>query len=175
MGELGAVRRVMDGCFGEAGEAERAEWLEWTVRNYVALERLHQPPYGEYAVEVRDTGEVIGAVGIVPSMGPFGVLPGFRERGWGDPGGRFTPEVGLFWAVVPEQRRRGYAVEAARGVIGFAFGEMQLARVVATTEFDNEASIGVMRKLGMRIERNERGEPGWFQVVGVVSSGGIAI
>jgi hypothetical protein len=39
---------------------------------------------------------------------------------------------------------------------------------VATTEHANIASIGVMRKLGMRIERNSLSEPPWLQVVGVL-------
>ena len=31
----------------------RREWLEWTVRNYVALARLNQPPYGDRAVVMK--------------------------------------------------------------------------------------------------------------------------
>jgi len=41
-------------------------------------------------------------------------------------------------------------------------------RLIATTTFDNVASIGVMRKLGMRIESNPRPEPAWLQIVGVL-------
>ena len=48
---------------------------------------------------------------------------------------------------------------------------MRLARIVATTEHTNAASISVMRKLGMRIEVNPGSEPEWLQVVGVALSG----
>ncbi len=44
---------------------------------------------------------------------------------------------------------------------------LYLGRVVATTAHDNQASIGVMRKLGMKVERNAFDEPPWLQVVGV--------
>jgi ribosomal-protein-alanine N-acetyltransferase len=103
-------------------------------------------------------------VGLVPSLGPFGLLPS-----WPQPGRRFVPEVGLYWAVAPAFRRRGIAAEAAAALAGHAFAELDLARVVATTERDNVASIGVMRRLGMRVEENPEPEPAWFQVVGIMS------
>jgi ribosomal-protein-alanine N-acetyltransferase len=45
-----------------------------------------------------------------------------------------------------------------------------LQRVVATTTYNNAASIRVMQKLGMTIERNPLPDPPWFQVVGVLES-----
>jgi len=41
---------------------------------------------------------------------------------------------------------------------------------VDTTTYDNVASMGVMRKLGMRVEKNPFLEPPWLQVVGVVEN-----
>jgi RimJ/RimL family protein N-acetyltransferase len=71
----------------------------------------------------------------------------------------FTPEVGLFWAINSAHRRSGYATEAAAGLAKFAFEELHVERVVAMTEHSNLASIGVMRGLGMRVERNPQAEP----------------
>ena len=99
--------------------------------------------------------------GLVPSMGPFHLLPSWAGR----PGG-VSFELGLFYEIAPEHRRRGYAAEAARALVDHAVGAMGVARVIATTTHDNEASMGVMRALGMRIERNPRPDPHWFQVVG---------
>jgi RimJ/RimL family protein N-acetyltransferase len=144
---------------------DRERWLEWTGLAYEQLDELRQPPYGERAVELRGSGELIGLVGLVPALGPFGVLPS-----WPQAGRRFRPEVGLYWAVAPEQRRRGFAAEAAAALIACAFADVGLGRVVATTEHTNVASIGVMRRLGMRIERNPEPEPAWFQVVGVLDA-----
>jgi RimJ/RimL family protein N-acetyltransferase len=144
---------------------DRERWLEWTGLAYEQLDELRQPPYGERAVELRESGELIGLVGLVPALGPFGLLPS-----WPQAGRRFRPEVGLYWAVAPEQRRRGFAAEAAAALIACAFADVGLGRVVATTEHANVASIGVMRRLGMRIERNPEPEPAWFQVVGVLDA-----
>jgi [ribosomal protein S5]-alanine N-acetyltransferase len=145
------------------GEPEPG-WLEWTAAGYHQLAQLHQPPYGERAIALRESGELVGMVGVVPSMGPFSQLPGFDATG--SAGARFRPEVGLFWALAPQHRGNGYATEAAAAVIEFGFAEMNLARIVATTTYDNEASIAVMRRLGMTIASNPLPEPSWFQVVG---------
>ena len=146
-----------------AGGVE-AGWLEWTVAGYHQLEQLHQPPYGERAIVLRATGELVGLIGVVPSMGPFRQLPGFADRAVG--AARFRPEVGLFWALAPAHRGNGYATEAAAAVIERCFAELNLERIVATTMHDNHASIAVMRRLGMTIAANPLPEPPWFQVVG---------
>ncbi|HEY3765134.1 MAG TPA: GNAT family protein [Gaiellales bacterium] len=144
---------------------DRGAWLHWTGDGYAQLAELRQPPYGERGVELRDSGELVGLVGLVPALGPFGLLPSWAGAGSGN-----RPEVGLYWAVAPAHRGRGIASEAAAALIAYAFAEIGLARVVATTEHDNLASIGVMRRLGMRIERNPQPEPPWFQVVGVLDA-----
>ena len=145
------------------GEPEPG-WLEWTAAGYHQFAQLHQPPYGERGITLRETGELVGMVGVVPAMGPFSQLPGFDASVL--EGARFRPEVGLFWALAPQHRGNGYATEAAAAVIEFGFDELNLARIVATTTHDNEASIAVMRRLGMTIASNPLPEPSWFQVVG---------
>ncbi len=70
----------------------------------------------------------------------------------------------------PDHRGRGYATEAARALVDFAFGPMRLARIVATTEYDNGASQAVMRHLGMRMHENALDQPAWFQVVGILDN-----
>jgi RimJ/RimL family protein N-acetyltransferase len=82
---------------------------------------------------------------------------------------------GLYWAVAPSQQRRGYATEAGRALIDHAFGRLKLDRIVATTTYDNVASIGVMQKLGMQIDRNPYPDPPWLQVVGVLSHPSLSI
>jgi hypothetical protein len=56
----------------------------------------------------------------------------------------------------------------ARALVDHAFEHLRLERLVATTTYVNAASIAVMRKLGMRIERNPYPSPPWLQVVGVL-------
>src|SRR3954451_15337950 len=149
--------------------ADRARWLAWTIADYEQRALAHQPPYGEYAVELVQTGQLVGLVGLVPSLMPFGLLPGYRIRGIEN-----TPfaiaEVGLFWAIGTAHQRRGYASEAAAALITFGFEVLHLARMVATTETSNAASAAVMRHLGMRVERNPEPDPFYLQVVGVIDN-----
>jgi RimJ/RimL family protein N-acetyltransferase len=143
------------------------DYIDWSIKNYEWLAELRQPPYGDRAVTLRTTGEFVGSVGIVPSYGPFDRLPSF---GGDKHANRFRPEVGLYWATRTAYLRRGYASEAARALVDFLFRQFNLARVIATTDYDNVASQGVMRSLGMSVERNPLPDPPWFQVVGVLQN-----
>jgi [ribosomal protein S5]-alanine N-acetyltransferase len=177
--DLDDVHRLLDvdlhdADFGNEGATtrdERLQWLRWTVMNYEELAKLYQPPYGERAVTLKQTGQFIGACGYVPCFAPFGQLPVLRSGSTDSAAERlFTAEFGLFYAFSPAFQRQGYATEATRALIDFAFAQLHLRRIVATTMSDNAASVGVMRKLGMRIERNPRDDPPWFQVVGVLEN-----
>jgi len=157
--DLPVVHRILDqdlGDFGGHSLDMRRRWLEWTVLAYEQLANLHQPPYNDRAIVERETRELIGLCGLVPCLGPY----------WSRT--RSVPEVGLYWAVSHAHQRRGYATEAGQALITYAFTTLNVQRIIATTDFENAASIGVMRKLGMRIERNTRGEPEWLQVFGVL-------
>lgn len=173
-GDLAALHRILD---LEAGEGptleERTAWLEWSVRNYDALERLYQPPYGDRAVVLRSNGELIGAVGLVPSYNFFAQIPGLGPDPLPLSPARFAqPEIGLYWTIAQAQRNQGYASEAGRALIDFAFTQLSLARIVATTTYDNLASQAVMRRLGMHVERNPFDVPPYLQVVGILQNPG---
>ena len=150
---------------------ERARWLRWAVLNYEQLAKLYQPPFGDRAVVLRSTGELIGACGYAPCLMPFEQLPGFAPADRPTIPGRNSTEFGLYYAISPVQQRNGYATEAAQALVDYAFQHLSLKRIVATTNYNNLASIGVMRKLGMRIETNPLPEPPWLQIVGVLEYG----
>lgn len=149
---------------------ERSKWLEWSVLNYAQLAKLYQPPYGDRAILMKKTGKLIGSCGYVPCLMPFEQLPNFSYYNASEELGHATPEFGLFYAISPSYQRQGYASEAAQALVDYAFQHLDLKRVIATTDFDNNASMGVMRKLDMRIEKNPLAEPPWLQVVGVVEN-----
>jgi RimJ/RimL family protein N-acetyltransferase len=100
----------------------------------------------------------------VPSFDFFGRLSFFGGRA---DAGR-SAEVGLYWALDPAWRGRGFATEAARALVDFAFERLGVERLVATAEHADGASIAVMRRLGMRIERNPSAEPASLQTVGIL-------
>lgn len=175
--DLDAVYRILDGELElqalphEMAErrAERKKWLEWTVSGYTQLAKLHQPPYHDRAIVLKQSGELIGACGYVPCLDVFQQIEYFRTA-CQPKNHLFTAEVGLYYIISPQFRRRGYAVEAARALVNYAFQELRLQRIIATTTYDNNASIGVMRRLEMEIFRNPESDPPWLQVVGVVEN-----
>lgn len=181
--DLQSIHRILDLTFGDGTKVaddealnERRSWLEWSRLSAEWLPKMFQPPYGDRAVVLKRSDQVIGAVGYVPCFDVFEQIPGLERfapestfPGTKDkPGAYRVPEFGLFWAIDPDQQRQGYATEAAQALIDFAFQQLRVKRLIATTEYDNPASMGVMRKLGMRLEQNPFADPPWLQVVGVL-------
>ncbi|MDT0449102.1 GNAT family N-acetyltransferase [Streptomyces hesseae] len=119
---------------GDGSVRDRAE----TVARIAAWEReWEEYGVGLFAVEDRESGRFVGFAGLsVPTFLPE-ILPAV-EIGW-----RFGKD---FWG-------RGLATEAARAVLDFALRDRGLARLVSVHAVGNDASEGVMRKLGMRVER----------------------
>jgi ribosomal-protein-alanine N-acetyltransferase len=159
--------RLLDEAFGAdayGSAEEKRALLHFNIIADVAHALLHQPSYEDRAIVLAKTTELIGAVGFAPVLAPFGLLPSFAKVGGN------TSEVGLFWALFPKHENKGYGTEAARAMVDYAFEVMDLARIVATTEHDNARSIRLMRRFGMRIERNPEPEPPWFQTVGVLEN-----
>ena len=172
--DLPDVYRILDVETGTEPRtlAERETWLRWTIAGYTELARLHQYPYGDRAVLLRETGDLIGVTGFVPCLDCFSQIPGLAGDGTGEIPyeGITSAEVGLFWAITPLYQRQGFATEAASAMIQVAFSTFRVKRVIATSEFSNAASIGVMRRLGMRVERNPFEEPPWLQAVGILEN-----
>jgi [ribosomal protein S5]-alanine N-acetyltransferase len=167
--DLDAVHAILDVdlTMNPCTKVERARWLEWTILGYEQQRRLHQVPYGDRGIVLKRTGELVGLAGLVPSMMPFGLLPHHP-----DGSARNLPEVGLFWAVASAHQRNGYAAEAGAALVDFAFTQWHVRRIVATTEDTNVASAGVMRRIGMRVDRNPFPAPFFLGVVGIVDNAG---
>lgn len=96
--------------------------------------------FGFFSLESKTSGEWVGRVG-----------PWYPE-GW--PG----REVG--WTISPDHLRQGYAEEAARASIGYAFDQLGWSRVIHVILEGNEPSIALASKLGSRLLREQQGVPG---------------
>ena len=88
--------------------------------------------YGYYAVEEKATGALIGRVGYTD------------HPGW--------PAFELGWTIIPEFQRRGYAIEAARMLLTYAFETLDRPHVISLIHPDNAPSIRVAEKLGETVE-----------------------
>jgi ribosomal-protein-alanine N-acetyltransferase len=89
--------------------------------------------FGLWAVEVIGGAPFIGFVGLA--------VPAFEAH--------FTPCVEIGWRLAAEHWGRGYATEAARAAVDFAFGTVGLEQIVSFTVPANTRSRRVMKRLGM--------------------------
>ena len=89
--------------------------------------------YGLYLVELKNPRTPVGLCGLV-------------KRDWLD-------DVDLGFAFLPQFRGRGCALEAASATLEHAHAVLGLARIVAIVSPANRASIRVLERLGMRLER----------------------
>jgi RimJ/RimL family protein N-acetyltransferase len=95
------------------------------------------PPCGWWAIEVRDTGVVVGTVAVVPVDGDTG-------------------EIEVAWHLHPDSQGFGYATEAARGALAHAHAA-GVREVLALTDPANTASQAVCRRLGLDlVETSDR-------------------
>jgi RimJ/RimL family protein N-acetyltransferase len=89
--------------------------------------------FGLWAVEAPGIADFIGYTGLA--------VPRFTAY--------FTPCVEIGWRLAAEYWGRGYAAEAARAAVRYAFDELQLDEIVSFTVPANVRSRRVMEKLGM--------------------------
>ena len=96
-----------------------------------ATAAIDERGWGLWAVE-RD-GEFLGFTGLA--------VPTFEAS--------FLPAVEIGWRFAREAWGHGYATEAARAVLRYAFAELELASVVSFTTVANLRSQAVMTRIGM--------------------------
>jgi RimJ/RimL family protein N-acetyltransferase len=175
--DLLIIHRILDQTLGDGTKVddetaleERRSWLEWSILNQEWFVKLRQPPYGDRAISLKTSNQVIGSIGYVPLLLPSEQIPELRPMLQASP--HYVTEFALFWAIDPKYQRQGYATEAAQRMVEYAFKQLQVKRVIASTEYTNVASQSVMRKIGMRLARNPLPEPSWLQVVGFLENTG---
>jgi RimJ/RimL family protein N-acetyltransferase len=78
-------------------------------------------------------------------------------------GGSHPPGAEIGFTVAPRHQGKGYATEAVRALIAYAFDRYDVAMVRAVTDSRNGASIAVADRLGMRriatVRTTFKGEP----------------
>ena len=89
-----------------------------------------------YQVLLRDEDVVIGDIGFHAPPDDLG-------------------EVSVGFGIVPAARRRGYAVEALRGLLDWALRQPEVRTVQADTDLVNLASQRVLLSAGMRLASDE--------------------
>ncbi|WP_180014121.1 GNAT family N-acetyltransferase [Acinetobacter sp. YH16031] len=95
--------------------------------------QIDQHDWGLWAVELKETKEFIGFIGLQPQPDLF----------------EFSSCVEIGWRLAKKYWHRGYATEGARAVLDYAFNTLNLDKVVSFTAKSNTPSEAVMKKIGM--------------------------
>jgi RimJ/RimL family protein N-acetyltransferase len=85
-------------------------------------------------------------VSLTENNTPIGTVSLMR----GENSSLLAPDIGF--AMLSEYMRKGYAVEVAKALIAYANTELGVKAVFGFCDEKNEASMGALRKLGMRWE-----------------------
>lgn len=104
--------------------------LEWYMNGHP-----RNPDLGLWATIHKETGKFIGRCGLLP---------------WDIEG---KQEVEVAYTIARDFQGQGLATEAARGILGYGFGKLNLTRLVSMIEPDNLASQRVVEKIGMALEK----------------------
>ncbi|MCK7615982.1 GNAT family N-acetyltransferase [Roseibium sediminicola] len=100
-----------------------------------SMDKLDAEGFCLLPVEIRETGEFIGFVGL-NSSNPDMPAP-------------FDPSVEIGWRLKQSAWGKGYASEAARAWLRFGFETVGLEEIVSFTIPDNLPSQKVMKRIGM--------------------------
>lgn len=87
--------------------------------------------YGTWAVEERATGAFVGRIGL------------HNPEGW--------PDRELGWTIARPFWGKGYASEAARAAIDYAFGPLDWTHLVSLIHPDNHRSARLAERLGYHV------------------------
>ncbi len=106
------------------------------VERYIRglMEKQERDGFGVWPAIEKSSRTVIGACGLTP-------VP--------DLGG----EIEIDWIVKPSARGQGYATEAARAVLAYAFAHAGLRHVCALIDPENRPSVALANSIGMRFDR----------------------
>jgi len=125
--EVRAALRVSDSFNRDGTWSNMAMWLgQWALRNS-----------GRWAVELKSTGELIGRAG---SHRP-------EREGW--------PGLEIGWTFDPAHWGNGYATEAGRASIEWAFANHAADELVSCILVGNLRSQAVAERLGFRLREQK--------------------
>jgi RimJ/RimL family protein N-acetyltransferase len=129
-------------CGSTRTRAHTKRWL------YFQSYRGHHNAFGLLAVVIKETQRLIGLCGLGEYVGHHLILESEPEH-------RYYPvEVELTYALGKEYWGQGFASEACRAMIDYAFRELRLRRLVTGCHPDNVRASRLQDRLGMRKERN---------------------
>jgi len=107
-------------------EESACNWIDWINNRFNTEE-----PFIVFAIESAETGACIGLIGLAPKQ-------------------ELNNEIEIVFSVADEYHGRGYATEAGKAIIKWAFKNCSPDYLVAIVKPDNIASKHVIEKIGFK-------------------------
>lgn len=175
MADLEAAHQVLDHDLLWAGPGITVEQRRERLQREISLAQWADTGnlFGYRAVVQKATQTPIGICGFLPVLRS----PEEQRLFWpllfaqtGESAKRYaTWELEIGYAIASRQQRQGYATEAVRTLFDYAFGELKVERIFASTNRKNGGSIALMKRVGMRVASNpERLDEDWPDAPGVM-------
>jgi len=99
---------------------------------------INENGWGFWAVELKETHEFIGFIGLHNQPEQFD----------------FSPCIEIGWRIATKFWKQGYATEGAKAALDYAFNVLNKDKVVSFTATVNKPSQAVMKRLGMQKVKN---------------------
>lgn len=123
---------------------ETKEELEWFLNGHPRF-----PELGLWATILKESNQFIGRCGLIP---------------WTIDG---QHDVEVAFALAKPSWGQGLATEVAQALVHYGFEHLNLSRLICLIDHDNQASIRVATKTGMKFEREAKDEYGPFLIYAV--------
>ena len=104
---------------------------QYLLNGYLKSYETHG--FGFYAVMLKETEELIGMCGLIK-----------RET---------LEDVDIGFAFLPQFMGKGYGFEASCATLHYAQNVLKLEKIIAIVDPENEVSIALIKKIGLRFEK----------------------
>ncbi len=117
------------GCFGIDSLKEAEEYLK-----NGPIESYQKHGFGLWAIQLKETEEPIGMCGLI-------------KRDW-------LSSIDIGFALIEKYEGKGFTSEAAQATLHYAENRLNVDSVLAITGNTNEKSIRLLKKMGLRKEKD---------------------
>ncbi len=136
LSEMNSDPEVMEHFPSTLHEKESKNLLKRLIKHY------DEKGYTYFAVEILETGEWVGFIGLAYQT--------YKTK--------FSPGVDIGWRLKKSAWGMGYATEGAKKCLEYAFNNLKINKIFAICTIKNKNSEKVMKKIGM-IKKGEFKHP----------------
>lgn len=97
------------------------------------LKTYQESIFGFYGIAIKNSGQLIGTVGLIDREG--------------------IDHVDVGYGLLPAYRGKGYAIEATKAMYNYGYDTLSIDKIVAIVNPDNDDSIKLLKKLGLTFEK----------------------